>query len=129
MTARRPALALLLLLAILQGIAPLLHAHVGARPAGAGVHAPLHLPAAGVLLPDGHHAGPDERLAVGLGSVIERRERLDLPSVLPLPAPAGVAPPSTSAVLVVPAARPLPAAPAVERVLPPPAHAPPRAFA
>ena len=45
MTARRPALALLLLLAILQGIAPLLHGHVGGRPVTTGVHAPLHLTA------------------------------------------------------------------------------------
>jgi hypothetical protein len=130
MSARLTRLCIVALVALLQGLAPLLHDHVGGPRAGSGVH--IHLgPSLAAVGSDG---APDRLLPgdpagreVGMGQLIERRDEhrcAPAPGCDAAPPSPGLpriaalrAPPSVDATP--------PSPPHVARTLPPPAAAPP----
>lgn len=130
MLRRLPVQTVLLLLAFLQGLAPLLHDHLGGPQAGrAGIHAHFGLSDVGqtpVTAADKRHASSEEFPDVGVGQLIERRIPIGVsPTQTVLPAPpvvyAVADAPALRVAQLVAAAPPPPAA----RSLPPPALAPP----
>ncbi len=123
MLRRAPVLSLLVLLACLQGLAPLLHDHLGGQQIRHGVHA--HFGIEGVARDDGqHHARGDEFPDVGVGQLIERRVSLLVPPQPALAAPP-VRTPSPERLVVGADATGADASPRAPRSLPPPALAPP----
>lgn len=112
--------------AMLQGMAPLLHAHLGDDRGGAtGVHlhgavAPGHGDVAAL---DVSHALPDESPAIGVGQELRRKWSFDLPDLAPAPVqPVSLAPVAARQGV------PLPAEPTFVGRAPrlvPPAQAPP----
>ena len=127
---RLPVRTVLLLLAFLQGLAPLLHDHLGGPQTRAGIHAHFGAVEVGqtsiTAVADQRHATPEEFPDVGIGQLIERRIHLGVsPVQTTLPAPpvvhAVADAPALRVAQLVAAAPPPPAA----RALPPPALAPP----
>ncbi len=128
---RLPVLPILLLLAVLQGLAPLLHDHLGGPQPSAGIHAHFGVDDAGQppVVGNRQQASSEEFPDVGIGQLIERRIHLGVSLVLVVVP----VPPVVHAVADIPALRvaqlvaapPPPAA----RSLPPPALAPPFSLA
>lgn len=113
--------------AMLQGMAPLLHAHLGGDRGGAtGVHlhgASSHVHGDVAAL-DVSHALPDESPAIGVGQELRRKWSWAMPDLAPAPA---VPAPAVPAVVGQP--DPLPVVPTFVGIAPrltPPAQAPPR---
>lgn len=126
-------LALLALLTLLQGIAPLLHAHVGGQYVQTGAHVHLDSYHARVIgdLPTakvkpGYFFHASEAPEIGLGLVIERRLLLLANGAQPV-LPASPWPlPDLQSVVTLPIVRPMaPATQGKESAQPPPATAPP----
>jgi len=117
---------LIALFALLQGMAPLLHAHMGADASGVSgvhMHGVPHAVSGGEPESRWSGAGPTETQVVGLGQEIRRELSLQPLDVVPAPAPfrGGGSSGARSPLPVVNEAPPVPAA----YRLVPPSQAPP----